>query len=94
MPEETKKLWADEVMELQQEVSAAKNETFVGKRLEAFVEGKVADEPVYIGRTYRDAPDVDGYVFISSERELVTGEFVPVDITGAYEYDLIGDLAE
>lgn len=94
VPEETKKLWADEVMELQQEVSAAKNETFVGKRLEAFVEGKVADEPVYIGRTYRDAPDVDGYVFISSERELVTGEFVEVDITGAYEYDLIGDLAE
>ncbi len=94
VPEETKQLWADEVMELQQEVSAAKNETFIGKRLEAFVEGKVADEPVYIARTYRDAPDVDGYVFISSERELVTGEFVSVDITGAYEYDLIGDLAE
>lgn len=61
--------------------------------LDAFVEGKVADENVYVARTYRDAPDVDGYVFIQTTRELMTGDIVSVHVTGSYEYDLIGELA-
>ena len=62
------------------------------KELYAFIEGKVADENAYIGRTYRDAPKVDGYVFINSDEELITGDVVKVKITGAYEYDLIGEI--
>ena len=94
LPEEKKEERVSRVMELQQEISAEKNQRLVGSVLTAFVEGKVADEAVYIGRTYRDAPDVDGYVFISSPRELYTGDFVEVRITGAHEYDLIGEIEE
>lgn len=93
VPEDTKVLWRDEVMELQEEISFDKNETMTGKELYAFIEGKVADENAYIGRTFRDAPDVDGYVFIHTDKELMTGDFAKVKITGAYEYDLIGELA-
>ena len=53
---------------------------------------KVADENAYIGRTYKDAPDVDGYIFINTAEELMTGDFVKVKVTGAYEYDLIGEI--
>ncbi len=63
----------------------------IGKELYAFVEGKVVDENAYIARTYKDAPNVDGYLFIHSEEELITGDFVKVKITGALEYDLIGE---
>ncbi len=56
------------------------------------VEGKVEQEHAYVGRTYRDAPDIDGYVFIHTEEELMSGDFVKVRITGAYEYDLIGEV--
>ena len=52
----------------------------------------MADEAAYIGRSYRDAPDVDGYVFVNTDQELMSGDFVNVRITGAYEYDLIGEL--
>jgi ribosomal protein S12 methylthiotransferase len=58
----------------------------------AIIEGKVQDENSYLGRTYRDAPDIDGYIFIQSDEELITGDFVRVKVTGAYEYDLIGEL--
>ncbi len=92
--EETKQRWVDEVMSLQQEISAECNESYIGRTLQAFVEGKVADESAYVGRTYRDAPDVDGYVFLSSDRELMSGDIVTVEITGAYEYDLIGEIKE
>lgn len=93
--EEEKKLdRRDAVMELQQEISADKNEEIKGSELWAMIEGQVADENVYIGRTYRDAPEVDGYVFIHTDQTLVTGDFVRVKITGAYEYDLIGEIAE
>ena len=71
-----------------------KNEEIKGCELWAMIEGQVADENVYIGRTYRDAPDVDGYVFIHTDKVLITGDFVKVKITGAYEYDLIGEIAE
>ena len=94
LSEERKSSWRDEVMELQQEVSLEKNKLLIGKRLLALVEGKVADEDVYAARTYRDAPGVDGYVFIHTEENLMTGDFVNVLITGAYEYDLLGEVAE
>lgn len=92
--EETKLDWQEDVMELQQEVSFDCNEEWKGKELLVFIEGKVADENAYIGRSYRDAPGVDGYVFIRTGEELMTGDFVRAKITGAYEYDLIGEIAE
>ena len=92
--EETKLCRRDAVMELQQEISFDKNEEIKGCELWAMIEGQVADENAYIGRTYRDAPEVDGYVFINTDKVLVTGDFVKVKITGAYEYDLIGEIVE
>ena len=82
----------DEIMELQQEVAFDKAETQVGRELLVMVEGKVADENAYVTRTYMDAPDIDGYLFLNGEEELMTGDFVRVKVTGAYEYDLIGEM--
>ena len=90
--EETKLDWQADVMELQEEVIFDKNETLKGMITYAFIEGKVADENAYIGRTYRDAPNVDGYIFIQTQEELMTGDIVKVKVTGAYEYDLIGEI--
>lgn len=90
--EEQKEEWLDDVMELQQEVSFDKNEEMKGRELWAMIEGKVADENAYIGRTYKDAPGIDGYVFINTSEELMSGAFVKVRITGALDYDLIGEL--
>lgn len=90
--DELKEDWRDELMELQQEVSFDKAQTMVGSVLTVMVEGKVADENAYIARSYRDAPDVDGYVFINTDEELMSGDFVKVKITGALEYDLIGEI--
>ena len=90
--EERKKDWQADVMELEQEIIFDKNEEMTGKELYAFIEGKVADENAYIGRTYKDAPDIDGYIFINTSEELMTGDFVKVKVTGAYEYDLIGEI--
>lgn len=93
VPDETKELWKQELMELQEEIIFDKNETLTGREFYAFIEGRVADENAYVGRTYRDAPDIDGYIFVHTDRELMTGDFVKVRVTGAYEYDLIGELA-
>lgn len=93
-PEDVKQARMEEAMELQAEIIADMNEDRIGNVFEVMIEGKVADEPVYIGRTYRDAPDVDGYIFVNSDYELMSGDFVTVKVTGAYEYDLIGDLVE
>lgn len=90
--ESLKEDWQADVMELQEEVIFDKNETLKGTELLAFIEGKVADENAYIGRTYRDAPNVDGYIFIHTEEEFMTGDVVKVKVTGAYEYDLIGEI--
>lgn len=84
--------WQAEVMELEEEVIIDKNETLIGRELYAFIEGKVADENAYIGRTYRDAPNVDGYIFINTDEVLMTGDIAKVRVVGAYEYDLIGEL--
>lgn len=90
--EEQKEEWRDEIMELQQEVSMDKCEERIGKTYMVMIEGKVADENAYVGRTYMDAPNVDGYVFVNTSEELMTGDFVPVKVTGALEYDLIGEI--
>lgn len=90
--EETKTEWQADVMELQEEVIFDKNETLNGMETYAFIEGRVADENAYIGRTYRDAPNVDGYIFINTDEELMTGDIVKVKVVGAYEYDLIGEI--
>lgn len=90
--EETKLSRRDELMELQQEISYEKSQRLVGRRLEVIIEGKAADEEVYVGRTYMDAPGVDGYIFINSDEELMSGDFAYVKVTKALEYDLIGEL--
>ncbi len=92
IPEEIKLDRQAAVMELEQEVIFDKNEEMKGQTLYAFIEGKIADENAYVGRTYKDAPDVDGYIFINTSKELSTGDFVKVKVTGAYEYDLIGEI--
>lgn len=91
--EEVKKKRQEEIMELQQEIAFAAAENMVGKTLTAMIEGKVADEDAYVARTYKDAPGVDGYLFIHTDRQLMSGDFLPVLITGSNEYDLIGEIA-
>lgn len=92
IPEETKLFRRDELMELQQEIAFEKGQDMIGQVLEVMIEGKVADEDVYITRTYRDAPNVDGYLFLNTRAALMTGEFVKVLVTDSNEYDLIGEL--
>jgi ribosomal protein S12 methylthiotransferase len=92
IPEEVKLQRVDKVMQLQQQISMEVNESFIGKELEVFVVGKIPEDGVFVARSFRDAPDVDGFVFINSHRELVSGEYVKVLITGAHEYDLVGEL--
>ena len=94
IPDEIKEARRDEIMELQQEISFEKAETMIGRELWCMVEGKVADECAYVARTYMDAPDVDGYLFIQTAAELMSGDFVHVRVTGAEEYDLIGEIAD
>lgn len=81
-----------EIMELQQDIAFDLAEEMVGRVLYAMVEGKVADEDVYVARTYKDAPNVDGYLFITAQENLMTGDFVKVRVTGSNEYDLIGEI--
>ncbi|WP_294784207.1 30S ribosomal protein S12 methylthiotransferase RimO [uncultured Eubacterium sp.] len=90
--ESVKEDWQADVMELQEEIILDKNETMIGQEILVMIEGKVADENAYVGRSYRDAPDIDGLVFVNTDEELVSGDFAKVRITGAYEYDLIGEL--
>lgn len=90
--EDIKEARREELMELQQAISFEKAEEMVGRVLVAMIEGKVADEDVYVARTYRDAPNVDGYLFVNTTANLVTGDFVKVMVTDANEYDLIGEL--
>lgn len=90
--EEVKAGWRDEIMALQQEVSYDNNQKMIGKELEVLVEGYLYEEDVYIGRSYREAPEVDGCIFVSAEEEIVSGEMVLVRITDANEYDLTGEV--
>lgn len=82
----------DEIMELQQEIAFEKAEEMVGRVLTVMVEGKVADEDTYVTRTYKDAPNVDGYLFLNTSATLMTGDFVKVRVTDYNEYDLIGEI--
>lgn len=79
-------------MELQEEIIFDKNEEMKGQKFWVMIEGKVDGEDAYVGRTCRDAPDIDGYIFVNTEETLMTGDFVKVKVTGAYEYDLIGEV--
>lgn len=92
--EEIKKDRQAEIMELQQEIAFEKAENAVGRTVLAMIEGRLSDENAYAARTYMDAPNVDGLVFVQTSRELMTGDFVKVKITGSYEYDLIGEIVE
>lgn len=94
VPEEVKKERQAELMELQQEIAFEAAEEMTGKMVTAMIEGKVADENAYVARTYKDAPNVDGFMFINTSRELMTGDFVKAKVTGSYEYDLIGELED
>lgn len=94
VPEEVKLERQAELMELQQEISAEKGERFIGQTLTVMVEGKVADENAYVGRTYADAPGVDGYIFIHTGELMMSGDFAKVKVTGALEYDLIGEIED
>ena len=94
IPEKVKEDRRAEIMELQQEIAFEKAEGMTGRELTVMIEGKVADENVYVGRTYMDAPGVDGYLFLNTDETLMSGDFARVRVTGAAEYDLIGELIE
>lgn len=94
VPEELKEERRDEIMELQQEISLEKGNDRIGQELMVMIEGKVSGESAYIARTYGDAPKVDGYLFVQTGELLMTGDFAKVKVTGALEYDLIGELAD
>ncbi len=94
IPEEVKQQRRGEIMELQQEIAFAHSQDKEGQVLEVMIEGKLADENAYAGRTYMDAPGVDGYIFVNTPLELMSGDFVRVRVTGAAEYDLIGEICD
>ena len=92
--EETAEQWRNEIMELQQEISLDKNETFVGKIMQVIIEGYSSDDDVYVGRTYRDAPGVDGLVFVNCDYVLMSGQIVDVRINEVGPYDMIGGIVD
>jgi ribosomal protein S12 methylthiotransferase len=89
---EEKKRRQAQLMALQQEIAFEKAEARKGKEFTVLIEGYAADEDVYVGRTYMDAPGIDGLIFVPSKETFVSGDFVKVQVTGAYEYDLIGEV--
>ena len=92
IPEETKEERRDIIMDIQKSIAAALCEKEVGKVMEVLIEGKLPEENIFCGRTRRDAPEIDGLVFVSSEEELYSGDFVTVRIREAGDYDLMGDV--
>lgn len=94
VPQEVKEERRDAIMELQQEIAFENSEGMVGRTLEVMIEGKVADENAYVGRTYMDAPNVDGLIFVNADEPLMSGDFCRVKVTGALDYDLIGELCD
>lgn len=92
IPEEIKEQRRDEIMALQQEISYEQDETLVGTEMKVLIEGYLYEDDIYVGRTYRDAPKVDGCIFVHAEEEIISGDFVNVRVTAAREYDLIGDV--
>lgn len=94
IPEEVKEERKAELMELQQEISLDNGERYIGQTVTVIIEGKVADENAYVGRTYGDAPGIDGYIFVNTGELLMSGDFARVKVTGALEYDLIGEIED
>lgn len=94
IPEDIKEERRAQLMELQQDIAFEAAEGMTGRVVTAMIEGKVVDENAYVARTYKDAPNVDGFLFVNTGRELMTGDFVKVKITASYEYDLIGELTD
>ena len=88
--EEIKEAYRDDIMELQQEISFDINNTFIGTDLDVIIEGYIPEDDVYVGRSFRDAPDVDGMVFVSTDRDIISGEIVRVRIEEAGPYDMKG----
>ena len=84
-------------MEIQQQIAWKKAERMAGRDLEVMIEGRLADQEgtVYVGRTYMDAPDVDGLIYIDTRgRSFMTGDIVHARVTAAHEYDLVGEITE
>ncbi len=87
----------NKLMKLQQEIAFEAAEKMVGRDVDAVIEGRITDSDdgdglSYVARTYKDAPDIDGYLFVTGvQRELMTGDYIKVHITGSNEYDLIGE---
>ena len=94
IPEAVKVSRRDELMELQQAIAFEKAQELAEGRpvLDAFIVGRLPEEDVYIARTYRDAPDVDGLLFLQADRELISGTLVKARVTGFHEYDLTGEI--
>ncbi len=92
--EEVKVRRQQEMMELQQDIAFEAAENMKGRELTVMIEGKLAEDDVYVARTYKDAPSVDGYLFVNTDWSLMSGDFVKVRVTGANEYDLIGEIIE
>ena len=94
VPDEVKEDRRAEIMELQQDIAFEKSENMKGRVLEVMIEGKVADENAYVGRTYMDSPNVDGLIFVNTGYSLMSGDFARVRVTGALDYDLIGEVED
>lgn len=94
VPDEVKEERRGEIMELQQEIAFERSESMKGRTLEVMIEGKVADENAYVGRTYMDSPNVDGLIFVNTGLAFMSGDFVKVRVTGAMDYDLIGEVED
>ena len=91
IPSFIKNMRRNRIMKLQQTIAFEKAAEMVGKTVDVLIEGKLPEDGVFVGRTYKDAPNVDGMIFVSSDRELVTGDIVAVKVTDSREYDLIGE---
>ncbi len=92
--EEIKGKYRDELMQLQQKISADRSAAMIGRIVRVMIEGFIPEDNTYVGRSYKDAPNVDGLVFVECDRELMSGDFIDVKITGSTEYDLIGTIVE
>ena len=92
LEDDVKRRWADEIMEAEQQVIFEENESMVGKVFRVIVDGYLAEEDVYMARTYRDAPNVDGCVFFQAPYEIMSGTMLSVMVTDANGYDLIGEI--
>ena len=92
LPEIIKRRRRDRVMKLQQKITFEKNESMSGSIVDVMIEGRLVEDNVYVGRTYRDAPGVDGEVFVECDRELMSGDFIKVKVISSKQYDLVGEV--